>query len=122
MSEGKESNKQPNDYQSLPNSNGRIFPDALGSGYNFLMEKECLKNLDHYLETEELKCRSQVILFGVLTTLALLGLAALIQTPKIATMIQQAGINSVTAQELREKKEAEAFKEVVWEATATGLP
>ena len=122
MSEGQESNKQPEDYQSLPNPNGGIFYDDLGTECNFLVEKECLKYADYYPEPEEIKFGKKVILLALLTSVSLLGLAALIQTPKIAALIQETGINSVAAEELRDKQSAEAFKQVVWEETANGLP
>ena len=81
-------------YQSLPDSSGWIFYSAIGTDCNFLIEKECLKNLDYSPEAEELEARSKRVLLGVLTTVALLGLAALIQTPKIAGLIQNGAINS----------------------------
>ena len=95
MSEGQGNNKQPDDYQSLPDdSNGGIFYSDLGTECNFLVEKECLKYADYYPEPEEIKSGKKVILSALLTTLSLLGLAALIQTPKIAAMLQEIGLNS----------------------------
>ncbi len=95
MLEGQGSNKNREDERSLSDdSNGEIVYSDLGTECNFLVEKECLKNLDYYPEPEELKSGGKVVLFGVLTTLALLGLAALIQTPKIAAILQEIGINS----------------------------
>ena len=94
MFEQQGSNKEQDYYQSLPNPRAWIFYSAIGTDCNFLVEKECLENLDTTPETEKLKSSSKVILFGVLTTIALLGLAALIQAPRIAAIIQDAGVNS----------------------------
>ena len=94
MSEGQGSNKDREYSQSLPNSSWWIFYSAMGTDCNFLVEKECLKNIDDAPEPEELKSSSKVVLLGVLTTVALLGLAVLMQTPKIADTIQEAGVNS----------------------------
>ena len=94
MSEEQGSNQEPEYYQSLPDSSWWIFYSAMGTDCNFLVEKECLNNLDNSPEPEKLKSGSKVILFGVLTTIALLGIFALIQTPKIAAIIQEAGVNS----------------------------
>ena len=55
MSEAQGSNKERDYYQSLPDSSAWIFSDARGTDYNFLVEKEGLKNLDHSPEPEKLK-------------------------------------------------------------------
>ena len=94
MSEEQASNKERDYYQSLPDSSAWIFYSAIGTDCNFVLKKEGLKNVAHSPEPEELKHTSKVVLLGVLTTVALLGLAALIQTPKIAAILQEVGINS----------------------------
>lgn len=94
MSEEQFGNKDREYSQSLPHSSWWIFYSAMRTGCNFLVEKECLENIDYSPETEELKPGSQVVLLGVLTTVALLSLAVLIQTPKIADTIQEASVNS----------------------------
>ena len=70
MSEGKGSKKEREYDRSLPNSIGWIFYSAMETYGNFLVKKECLKNLEYSPETEEFTPGSQGILFGVLTTVA----------------------------------------------------
>ena len=58
MSEGKGSKKEREYDRSLPDSTGWIFYSAIETYCNFLVKKECLKNIDRSPESEELKSGS----------------------------------------------------------------
>ena len=89
-------NKNPNTgYESLCDLNLLGIWFQCGSDWSSAIKEEIQAAIDQPIEEEKPNPTNNIILFGVLVTLALLSTAVWIQAPKIDRVVQEAGRSSV---------------------------
>jgi hypothetical protein len=95
MSEDKYHNTHKTRYESLSDLNLLVLWSESGSDWSLTIKEEIQATTNQPIEEGEPNATDKVVLFGVLTALALLSAATWMQAPKIYHAMQQAGKNSV---------------------------